>query len=87
MLSCYKATELIEKKSVFPLNRVQRVQLFMHTQVCDACRNYQKQSELLDEVLEKEFRALNEENLSNDQESDNQRINRLSERLDKEKFS
>jgi len=87
MLSCYKATELIEKKSVFILSPVEKAQLYLHTRVCDACRNYQKQSKLLDEVLEQELKALHEENISEDQNTENQRIDRLKGKLDSEKFS
>ncbi len=87
MLSCHKATELIEKKTVFSLSPVEKVQLYMHTRVCDACRNYQQQSELLDKVIQKELESLEEEKMSLDQDSDNQRINRLKEKLNSEKFS
>ncbi len=87
MLSCHKATELIEKKTVFSLSPAEKVQLYLHTRVCDACRNYQKQSELLDVVLEQELKALHEENISEDRNTDDQRIIRLKGKLDTEKFS
>lgn len=51
MLSCQKATELVEKRSLFPLNPVEKTQLFLHMQVCSACRNYMKQSDTLDQLL------------------------------------
>ncbi len=51
MLSCQKATELVEKRSIFPLNPVEKTQLFLHMQVCSACRTYMKQSDSLDKVL------------------------------------
>lgn len=51
MLSCQKATELVEKRSLFPLNPVEKTQLFLHMQVCSACRTYIKQSDTLDQVL------------------------------------
>ena len=43
-LSCLKATELIEKKIYFRLNRVERMQLKVHKAMCNACANYEKQS-------------------------------------------
>jgi len=52
MLSCKKASELIEKKMHFPLNSIQKVQLIVHTSMCDACRSYQDQSKELDSFLE-----------------------------------
>jgi len=51
MLSCKKATELIEKKHAFSLNPIERMQLFLHTSMCNACRNYEKQSKFLDNYL------------------------------------
>lgn len=58
LLSCMKATELIEKDSLFPLSAFEKTQLFLHTKVCDACRNYQKQSKMIDNAIVK---SLNEE--------------------------
>ncbi len=51
MLSCKKATELMEKKGFVRLSNVERIQLFMHTRMCDACGRYAKQSKLIDKVL------------------------------------
>ena len=53
MLSCKKATELIEKKSVLGLSWKENMQLKVHTKMCDACTNYQKQSKAIDGILEK----------------------------------
>lgn len=52
MLSCKKASELIEKKLHFPLSSVEKVQLIIHTSMCDACRSYQSQSKELDTFLD-----------------------------------
>ncbi|MFM9984730.1 MAG: hypothetical protein ACKVOK_05815 [Flavobacteriales bacterium] len=49
--SCDKVSELIEKQSVVSLTPGQRLQLTIHLKICDACRNYQKQSALLDTFL------------------------------------
>jgi hypothetical protein len=51
MLSCLKATLLVEKKINIRLNLVQRIQLKMHTSVCKACATYEKQSEILNQVM------------------------------------
>ena len=51
MLSCKKATELIEKKSVLPLSLKEKIQLYMHKSMCDACTSYEKQSKKIDELL------------------------------------
>jgi hypothetical protein len=51
MLSCKKATELIEKKLLTKLSFREKVQLKMHKTLCDACTSYEKQSKLMDELL------------------------------------
>ena len=51
VLSCLKATELIERKFHVKLKLRQRLQLKIHLMICDACANYQKQSEFLDKGI------------------------------------
>lgn len=51
MLSCRKASELIEKRLIFRLSMKEKIQLKMHTSVCEACSHYQKQSEKLDHLI------------------------------------
>ena len=65
MLSCKKATELIEKKLLIKLSFREKVQLKMHKSFCDACTAYEKQSKLIDKLLSKH---IHEE--SNDIKSD-----------------
>jgi len=65
MLSCKKATELIEKQQLTPLRFVERMQLKMHKSMCDACSAYEKQSIFIDKALNSGFtRARSEEQLS-----------------------
>ena len=51
MLSCKKATELVEKKLLIRLSFREKVQLTMHKSLCDACTAYEKQAKLMDELL------------------------------------
>lgn len=51
VLSCQKATFLIEKSHDKPLSFLDRMQLSMHLKICDKCAGYQKQSLLIDSVL------------------------------------
>jgi predicted anti-sigma-YlaC factor YlaD len=51
-LSCLKATELIEKKLSFRLSAKEKIQLKAHKMMCSACRNYEKQSVLIEKVME-----------------------------------
>lgn len=50
-LSCYKATELIEKKLNFRLSAKERMQLKIHKMMCSACTLYEKQSTFLEQGL------------------------------------
>lgn len=51
MLSCKKATLLIEKKSILPLSLKENIQLKMHKSMCNACKAYEIQSQKIDTVL------------------------------------
>lgn len=51
MLSCKKASELIDKQSLIKLTLKEKVMLRMHTSMCDGCKAYQHQSKLLDKIL------------------------------------
>lgn len=53
MLSCRKATGLMEKKTMIDLKASTRFQLFLHTRMCDACKLYERQSQFLDRILRK----------------------------------
>ncbi|MBR9998462.1 MAG: hypothetical protein KFF73_05790 [Cyclobacteriaceae bacterium] len=61
MLSCKKATELIEKRSVVGLSIRERIQLKMHTSMCSACKAYEGQSQTIDLALD-EFTKVKEQN-------------------------
>jgi len=63
LLSCIRATELIEKKSLFGLSWIERLQLRLHTNVCEGCTIYQQQSILLDKVLQAQAINFDELNL------------------------
>lgn len=53
MLSCRKATELMEKRLQFKLNTVEKAQLYLHTSMCEVCKTYQDQSADLDRAIGK----------------------------------
>ena len=57
MLSCKKASGLIEKKLHFPLNTVEKLQLKFHTSMCEMCSSYQDQSEDFDKLLNDQVNA------------------------------
>ncbi len=51
-LSCLKATELIEKKFHVKLSFKERLQLYLHKMMCDACSMYEKQSAVLEKGMD-----------------------------------
>ncbi len=63
MLSCKKASALIDKKFLFGLTRKEKVILKMHTAFCHACTAYEKQSKLIDKILHTHIHSHSETNL------------------------
>jgi hypothetical protein len=51
LLSCLKATELIEKKFHFKLSFAEKIQLELHKMMCKACKTYEKQSSIIEEGI------------------------------------
>lgn len=54
VLSCKKATFLIEKSQQQPLWILDRLQLRVHLKICSGCAIYSKQSLLLNSILKKQ---------------------------------
>ena len=52
MLSCKKATELIEKRLLVKLSFKENMQLQAHKSMCSACTTYEKQSKRMDELFQ-----------------------------------
>ncbi|MEA1786739.1 hypothetical protein U1E44_11595 [Arenibacter sp. GZD96] len=52
-LSCKQATALVEKKQVTTLSLLERIQLKMHIWMCSACRSYEKQSLLMNSLMQR----------------------------------
>ena len=48
VLSCTKATYLLEKKLHRKLNFIEKIQLRIHLSLCTNCTDYNKKAELLD---------------------------------------
>ena len=55
IVSCEKSSFLIEKKLAGVISMKEQGQLFIHKLICDACRKYEKQSELLDSLLRRKI--------------------------------
>jgi hypothetical protein len=52
LLSCKKATELIEKRTVVGLSMKEKLQLKIHIRMCSACRAYENQSKTMDKAVQ-----------------------------------
>lgn len=55
MLSCKKATELIERKKFIRLGRIESLQLTIHKSMCDFCTKYEIQSNIIDDILKENY--------------------------------
>lgn len=53
MISCEKATELVEKKSIIGINFLELIQLRFHNFICKGCKIYENQSKIIDNYLKK----------------------------------
>ena len=53
MLNCREATLLVEKEEDKGLKLKEKIQLVMHTGMCNACTNYKKQSHLIQQWLDR----------------------------------
>ncbi|WP_434352842.1 hypothetical protein VH441_06455 [Psychrobacter sp. HD31] len=52
MLSCYKATELVSLSYERKLSRGEQFKLYTHTMMCKGCRQFLKNTEILDNMLQ-----------------------------------
>ena len=50
-LSCKRTTELIEKRDVESLSIIEKLQLNLHVSMCNACKSYEKQSQIIGKAV------------------------------------
>jgi hypothetical protein len=74
MLSCKRATALIEKKKLNQLSKKEQLQLKMHTSMCKACSAYSLQSDIMDNSLERYWSKNNTVEKKTISESSNEKI-------------
>ncbi len=58
LLSCQKATELLEKKLHVKLSFLERLQMKLHIGMCDACKSYEKQNIELESLLKNQNKEI-----------------------------
>lgn len=66
MLSCCKATALVEKKNNGKTSFINNIQILMHTSFCNACKEYEKQSRVIENTLKKHLHSSLKSTLIND---------------------
>lgn len=66
LLSCRKATELVEKKRHGDVGNMEGVQLTMHLSMCRNCRNYAKQTAVIDRLLRRTSTSIMDTSLLED---------------------
>lgn len=71
MLSCFRATELIEKRQLTKLGMFDLMRLHMHTMMCDACRMYEKQSKIINTALNTELSSDKSTSIVSDESANN----------------
>lgn len=54
-LTCKEATFLMELENTINVSSLQKIRLQLHLKICKACKSYQKNSKLLEKVLEMSF--------------------------------
>ncbi|MGE0635267.1 MAG: hypothetical protein AB7G44_06625 [Bacteroidia bacterium] len=81
MLSCKKATELVEKKSVAGLSFIEGLKLNLHIGMCSACKAYEKQSSIMDKFLAKQFQS-DKNRMVENPELKNQILKKISSEID-----
>ena len=63
VLSCLKATFLLEKREEEPLSIMEKFQLKLHLKICDKCANYSQQSHSINMAL-KQKAVLTKDNIA-----------------------
>ncbi len=53
MISCQKAGKLVEIKEAGEISFSERIQLFSHLMMCEACRQYELQSRIIQHTLDR----------------------------------
>lgn len=71
VLSCEKATFLIEKRLHTSLSPVEKLQLRVHLSLCEYCKAYKDKAIFLDKLLDDERTIKESNHLFSEQEVDN----------------
>lgn len=60
MLNCHDTTRLVSDSRERPLKLMEKFQLRIHLMMCDGCRNFESQMEVLSRALSEFARGRNE---------------------------
>lgn len=50
-ISCFKSTQLIEKRHIYNLSFMEKMQLKIHTKTCKTCASYKYKSDLIEKGI------------------------------------
>lgn len=81
MLSCKKATELVEKQNVGKLKTVESFQLKLHLSMCKFCNDYSKKSQSINKLLDSFFNNKKVEDAFSDNKLSNSEKQKIKESL------
>jgi hypothetical protein len=79
VLSCKRATKLIEKREIDALTVLEKMQLKLHTSMCDVCHAYKKQSTIIDKAIFRWIKSNKQEKHNLSDESKSKIINKIKE--------
>ncbi len=83
--NCEKATFIIEKKKLTAISSSEDLELNIHLSGCEACRIFQRQSDLIDEVALNIFKRPINEELTLDEQYKNDLQAGINKALNKQK--
>jgi len=83
MYNCRQATLLIEKKQLGRLSLRERVELHIHLTGCSFCRLYNKQSSLINNMVQQLLEGSNRQDITLDDDFKKELRERIEEELNK----
>lgn len=75
--SCKKTTELIDKQLFTPLNAKEKMQLQVHKSMCKTCTAYERQSKVIDNIINKWFNGKSKTNVKLPEERKNKILDEI----------
>lgn len=81
--NCKRATFLVEKKLTVGLTLRERAELRIHLYTCSVCRIFDKQSQMINQMVQQLFKSSNDSSIRLDDDSKQQLQQRIEQELNK----